>query len=221
MADHIDLVQVTRRVGHFGQALVDAHGFGSPAGTIDEPWTVQFQEKSFRLYLPHFSPTYLAGVSVVFGRAAQELSTCELSEDGVIVLSYLRTAAHVIRAGLDQAGILPVDTMQLSRIQDRTPPVMPFTEIAGLVSAEGAHRLCSAGYATSNRIASNGCRTALSARDIEILRLIADGYRVIDVAAEFHVSERSMERSLRRIRACLGASGTRDAVATAVRSGLI
>jgi DNA-binding NarL/FixJ family response regulator len=53
-----------------------------------------------------------------------------------------------------------------------------------------------------------------------ILQLLAEGWRVNEIARELHVSRRTTDRRLAEVRRALGASTTADAVSRARRLGL-
>lgn len=61
----------------------------------------------------------------------------------------------------------------------------------------------------------------LSGREREVLRWIASGRRVADVAATLGLSERTVENHLRHIRHRLQVTTTAQAISTAVRTGAI
>ena len=61
--------------------------------------------------------------------------------------------------------------------------------------------------------------TPLSARELEVLKWIASGQRVADVARSLGISERTVENHLRRIRQRLQVKTTAQAIGAALRSG--
>lgn len=63
--------------------------------------------------------------------------------------------------------------------------------------------------------------TKLSARELEVLRWIASGLRVAEIAATLGLSERTVENHLRRIRQRLRVRTTAEAITAALRSGAI
>lgn len=63
--------------------------------------------------------------------------------------------------------------------------------------------------------------TPLSPREIEMLQLVADGWRARTIATQLAVSPRAVSTYLRLIRAKLGVPKTYEAVAQALRAGWI
>ena len=66
-----------------------------------------------------------------------------------------------------------------------------------------------------------GGLTPLSARELEVLRWIASGQRVAEVADTLGLSERTVENHLRRIRQRLQVKTTAQAIGAALRSGAL
>jgi DNA-binding NarL/FixJ family response regulator len=64
-------------------------------------------------------------------------------------------------------------------------------------------------------------RPALSARDLHVLRLIADGIETLEIARELDVSERTVKNIVHRITLRLHARNRSHAVAAGIRAGLI
>jgi DNA-binding NarL/FixJ family response regulator len=65
------------------------------------------------------------------------------------------------------------------------------------------------------------CETDLSEKELEVLDLIASGATTAQIAAELYWSERTVKRKIRDIREKLGASTRAEAVAQAIKHGLI
>ncbi|HEU0156571.1 MAG TPA: response regulator transcription factor [Stellaceae bacterium] len=63
--------------------------------------------------------------------------------------------------------------------------------------------------------------TELSTREIEVLRLLAQGRRLSEIAETVGISQKTAANSCSRIKAKLGAASTADLVRIALRSGLI
>ena len=64
-------------------------------------------------------------------------------------------------------------------------------------------------------------RTALSSRELEVLRLSSEGRSVKQIAYELEVSHSTITTLLDRARGKLGAVGKTHAVAIAIRQGLV
>lgn len=63
--------------------------------------------------------------------------------------------------------------------------------------------------------------TLLDRRDVEILRMLSEGMLEERIAADLHVSLRTLQRRVAVIKDRLGAASTIAAVVTAIRRGLI
>lgn len=63
--------------------------------------------------------------------------------------------------------------------------------------------------------------TDLSVRELEILRLLAQGRRLTEIAETIGISQKTAANSCSRIKAKLGAASTADLVRIALRAGLI
>jgi DNA-binding CsgD family transcriptional regulator len=69
--------------------------------------------------------------------------------------------------------------------------------------------------------APTGWSAALTPREIEVLRLGADGATSEEIATTLHLTEHTVKSHLKRILGKLGARNRTHAVAVALRSGLI
>jgi two-component system, NarL family, nitrate/nitrite response regulator NarL len=61
----------------------------------------------------------------------------------------------------------------------------------------------------------------LSARELDVLELVADGLGNKQIAAQLHVSEETVKTHLRRLMRKLGATSRAHAVAVGIRTELI
>lgn len=61
----------------------------------------------------------------------------------------------------------------------------------------------------------------LSAREFEILRLLASGYSVSAIAEKLHISPKTVANQSTRVRAKLSASGTADLTRIAISTGVV
>lgn len=68
---------------------------------------------------------------------------------------------------------------------------------------------------------SKNPETHLSGRDVDILQMCADGYYISEIADKWHVAEQQIKRAKTRIFKVLGAENTYNAIAIALRRGLI
>lgn len=68
---------------------------------------------------------------------------------------------------------------------------------------------------------ADGGERSLSSRQLEVLRLIAQGKRMKEIAAQLKISVRTVEDHKSQLLAALGAKSTADLVKFAVRQGLL
>ena len=63
--------------------------------------------------------------------------------------------------------------------------------------------------------------TRLSARELAVLRLLAEGLRTIDIAHQLHLAESTVKLHLGHVYRKLGVGSRTEAVAAATRLGLL
>lgn len=68
---------------------------------------------------------------------------------------------------------------------------------------------------------ANAVAGGLSARELDVLRLVAEGMSNRDVAARLHISENTVKNHMRAVHEKLGVSSRTEAVVTAARDGLL
>lgn len=203
------------RISRFGESLHEAHLFGvEPGGIL--PWTIDYQRAAFELYLPHLSETYLSQLGSVFAEAAGAAAALD-GADAEVVTRYLETCSLAITEGLGPTRTS--DTTDFT-LNDRTPAVMPFTDIAALVARTGAIRLMEAGRAV-HELADTPADAPVSPEELGWLQRLAHGIRIIDLAAETNYSERSMYRHLSDLWRRLGVRNRQEAIVLAAHKGRI
>jgi DNA-binding NarL/FixJ family response regulator len=70
-------------------------------------------------------------------------------------------------------------------------------------------------------VAEHLAEEALTAREIEVLRLVAEGNRNKDIAERLFISEETVKVHVKHVMDKLGASDRTQAVAIAIRRGII
>lgn len=103
--------------------------------------------------------------------------------------------------------------------EERTAALGVFTELGAVVDAERAERPLP--VPTAAAAGEDGALGELTAREIEVLRLVARGMNDADVAAELVLSPHTVHRHVANVRVKLGLSSRAAAVAYASRAGLI
>ncbi len=184
------------------------------------PWARPFHESTFPAFRRVLPDQYLARLGTRFRAAAEAMAIHaadpEIARDWLIVATYLNSASSVLEQNLG----LPEGQDDQLKIRDRPPSITPYREVAAAVSANGAARLASAGYAVADAIGpAQNC--PLDADQLELLQELADGQRVIDVARAAGFSERSVYRQMQDVWRKIGVENRSEAIALAVREGWI
>jgi DNA-binding NarL/FixJ family response regulator len=73
----------------------------------------------------------------------------------------------------------------------------------------------------ARKLADRVSRTALTAREVEVLRLIAEGLRNKEIAAELQITDQTVEFHIKNIFLKLGVHDRTKAVTVAIRRGII
>jgi len=97
---------------------------------------------------------------------------------------------------------------------------MPKPELLGLIRAVHAGQRCIPADVAA-RIAEHLGIEELTHRELEVLKLVRDGYRNKQIADHLHISESTVKFHVKHIAEKLGASDRTHAVTLAVRRGLL
>jgi DNA-binding NarL/FixJ family response regulator len=150
----------------------------------------------------------------------------ELGSSGAHVIAFIaecRDAAELVSAGA--VGLLRRDTLTPEALAAAVQGAVSGTSV---VSSELLVALVRDGAATSREVARDGDgpqpgddARRLTAREQQVLRLVAEGHPTRTVAERLCYSERTVKNVLHDVVAKLGARSRAQAVAHAVRDGLI
>ena len=80
--------------------------------------------------------------------------------------------------------------------------------------------MCSSDLATAVGAEASGDAMDLSAREIELLRLLAQGQSLDEMAAAVGVSYKTVANTFSRLKAKLGVSRTSDLMRIAIKTGI-
>jgi DNA-binding NarL/FixJ family response regulator len=97
---------------------------------------------------------------------------------------------------------------------------MPYKELVDAIRKVHAGKK-SIPPALANRLAEHLADEALTSREIEILQRVAEGYRNREIAERLFISEETVKIHIKHVMDKLGASHRTQAVAIAVRRGII
>jgi len=142
-----------------------------------------------------------------------------LGGDWQIVLSYLTNSSDAIAAELDFERF-PVWEDPTGSHDPTTPAVVRFDLLASLTSSEGVRRLSDAGNNVAHHLSADvESPSPLSDLQLDVLRDLADGVRVIDIAVARGFSTRSLYRELSLIWEALGVANKQQGIALAAENG--
>jgi DNA-binding NarL/FixJ family response regulator len=124
----------------------------------------------------------------------------------VVVLTTYETDADILRAVEAAAGYLLKDATR--------------TELAGAIRAAARGETVLA-PSVAGKLVNQVRNPALSAREIEVLRLVAEGRTNADIGRALHISEATVKTHLLRVFGKLEVSDRTAAVTTAMARGLL
>lgn len=90
-----------------------------------------------------------------------------------------------------------------------------------LIAPEVASAMMSALSAAVSRVDARSSAGGLSARELDVLRLVAEGMSNRNISARLHISENTVKNHMRRIHEKLGVRSRTEAVVAAVKAGLL
>ncbi len=214
-SDESALRTATHRTARLGEGLVDAHDGGVEPGHIAVPWSREFHVAALREYRSAYSPLVVQWLAELSARAVAVMACrpCPVGVAGswTILQSHLLMAASVL-ADPEQkpppmemaSGEAPLDHLPIDRL-------------AGLVAEEGARTFAAAAAEVERVVEAEGV-SSIENSDLEVLRGLAAGNRVLDVAINNGYSERSIYRRVGRICRLLGVNTKAEAIAVAAKN---
>ncbi len=207
---------VARRIRRFAESIAQGHEFGIPPGPADDLTDEAFQDSAVAVYRESLPWSYLVGLSRVFAERADLIEggfpDCA---EGAVLTAYLRAVSGaIVRAAPEEELLAPAP----EQIADTTPPVMPFNRLAELVTVDAAIRLRDAAAAVEHRLAEiDAC--PLTNEELTWLRRLRAGDRVVDIARDHGLAERTLYRGLNQVWDKLGVTNRLDGISTVVANG--
>lgn len=207
------------RIRRFAEAVQQGHQFGIAPGDHDEPWTFDFQRIGVEVYSQTLPWTYLTTLATAFADCADLMSAVQVPE--TISVEWLRMHSYLTAAAkaIHEAAPGTIESDELASAEDidpRTPPVMPFGKLAGLMSAKGAADLAAIGVVEDACDQHDYC--PITEQEKEWLRRLRDGDRTIDIAIDHGYSERSLYRALSELWERLEVDNRREAIGLAMKN---
>lgn len=209
------------------RAMVEAYRFGVPEGRHDRPWTAHFHAEAVHIYGKSLPAGYQREIASLFHHCVDTMAgrtiTSDVAADWLIVEDYMRNSSGAIARWLAEqperlAASGPGDRPDL---EDHTPMVVHFDELAALTTEHGARRLERAALAVQDHVQSPSQEVALDARQRRLLKRVASGVHIIDLAEEFGYSRSSIYRELSKLWKALGVSDRAQAISKAASEGLL
>lgn len=211
--------KIARRVAGFAAAIRQGHEFGITPGHHEEMWNIAFCRDAVPVFRTAFPWVYLLRMADGFVECDDLMINVapdvETGIEWTRTQQYLRSVSRAIREaapGSEQAMAAKTD------LEDQTPPIMPFRRLAELVTSEAAAELCRCASKVE-RVCGRPTENPLNALQIEWMRRLGNGERVVDIAASAGYSERTMYRALDQLWSTLGVTGRNEAIALVNRKG--
>ena len=213
------------RIVGSARSIVEAHGFGVPEGPHEHPWTQDYMREAVKVYAEALPVSYQRDVASLFRRSGETMAEVSipaaLAEDWLIVRQYLANASDALERQLAaQPESAPSQPASSPEIDDHEPVVVRFDRLAGLTTSAGARRLEQAALAVQGEIGGRA-DVPLDEEHLRLLRAVASGAAIADLAVEFGYSRRSMYRELAKLWRALGVSGRVQGVRKAAAKGLL
>ena len=207
-------------------AMLEAYRFGVVEGPHREPWTAEYHREAVQVYGESLPWSYQRDVARLFRDSENamrgRLIPSGLAEDWAIVTAYMREAVTAIEDWLAAAGPAshgsgPAPALELTL---ETPRVVHWDGLAALTTRDGTSRLRNASVAVRRHFDAEA-PPSFEASEHLMLKRLASGVPIAEIAAEMGYSERSMYREMSRLWDKLGVSGRAAGVRKAAAEGLI
>ena len=213
------------RIASGARAIAEAHRFGVPEGPHHSLWSVEYHTQAVHVYGESLPRSYQRDIASLFTHSADAMATlnipARLAEDWLIATDYMRNASSAIMSWLvsNPLQLSPTSARTLE-IDDHTPMVIRFDRLAALCTHDGALRLEKASLAVQQHVGAPSA-VVLDEEQRRLLRAVASGTAIADLAEELGYSRRSMFRELSKLWTALGVSDRTAGVRKAAAEGLI
>jgi len=216
------------RIEAAAAAMVEAHRLGLPEGPHARPWEPGYCRAAVGIYAEALPPWYQREMAALFSQAARALGEmsipASLAEDWVIITTYLVSArAEILRLLASEESAAPTRppaSLESLTEQASPPMVIRFDALAQLTTTEGATRLLEAAVSVREQM-ETAVPEGLDERELELLKQLAGGVPVADLASRAGYSERSIYRAMSGLWQKLGVQGRKEGVEKAVLEGLL
>jgi len=211
--------KIAHRVAGFAGAIRQGHEFGITPGNHEEMWDIAFCRDAVPIFRTAFPWVYLLRMADGFEECddlmVQVRPEVATGIEWTRLQQYLRSVGRAIR---DAAPASERDSAAINDLEAQTPPIMPFRQLAELVSTEGASEMqrCAS---TVEQSCGTATENPLNALQIEWMRRLGHGDKVIEIAHSAGYSERTMYRALNDLWELLGVNGRNEAIALVAERG--
>ena len=215
-----------RRIAGLARVIVEAYRFGRSEGPHERPWTTEYHRAAVDVYGKSLPWSYQRDIAALFRQSADTMGDLSipaaLAEDWAIVTEYLVGASAAIDRWLssEESRLLEAETVTPLDIEEHTPVLVHFDELAELTTSEGANRLERAALAVQSHMETLSS-TELSDHEQHLLESVASGMRIDEMSIEFNCSPRSMHRELKKLWKALGVADRTEGLHKAVEKGLV
>ena len=205
-------------------AVVEAYKFGIPEGPHFQPWTEAYSRDAVEVYAETLPLWYIREIASLFRHGAEAMEEHNIpvskAQDWLIVIQHMHNASDAMARWVE-AHRDPSTSRSTSpaEVVDRAPSILRYDRLAALTTAEGACRLARA--ADVVRRLGEASTAPLTSEQRRLLKAVASGVAVADLAAEFGYSRRSMFRELAKLWKELGVDDRIQAVRKAAAEGLL
>ena len=215
-----------RRISGLAFAIAEAHRFSRPEGPHERPWTAEYHHDAVKVYGKSLPWSYQQNIAALFSQSADTMDGLSipavLAEDWAIITEYLRGASLAIDRWLssEESRLLESETVFSSDIEDHTPVLVHFDELAELTTSEGANRPERAALAVQSHVETLS-QVRLGEHERRLLEMVASGMTIGEIAVELNYSPRSLQRELSKLWRALGAHDRTEGLHKAVEEGLV
>lgn len=215
-----------RRIAGLALAIAEAHRFGRSEGPHERPWTAEYHRDAVEVYAKSLPWSYQQNIATLFGHSADTMDGLSipavLAEDWAIITEYLRGASLAIDRWLSsqESRLLESETVFSSDIEDHTPVLVHFDELAELTTSEGANRLGRAALAVQSHLETLS-QARLGEQEQRMLEMVASGMTIGEIAVKLNYSPRSLQRELGKLWRALGVHDRTEGLRKAVEDGLV
>ena len=214
------------RISGGADAILEAYRFGVPEGPHRHPWTPEYHREAVQVYGESLPRSYQRDVAKLFRESLSAMTgrliPSDRAGDWAIIISYLREAAGSIEEWLasDQPQPHRSGLEASPELTLNNPKVVHWDALARLTTSEGVGRLKPAAVPVRRHFDAEA-PPSLSSSEQRMLRRLASGAPIAEVASEMGYSERSMYRELSKLWEKLGVSGRAAGLRRAKDVGLI